>query len=195
MRLTLQPQGPASAGRRPVCHSIRARAQADGLTIPDLNDLMADLWERSRDPLTDTSWLQIWRSQIVGHSLGAEFREDRKIENGVRDCQPTMNGVGGEVHARDRTVEKIGRFKQLERRFSGLDLGTGTPAARRAPCLTNSPGATTSAHLPGEPHEAQTPPGRARSRMTDPQSEPPKPLPASSSAPQELASAQPRPPP
>ena len=32
------------------------------------------------------------RSQIVGHSLGAEFREDRKIENGVRDCQPTTNG-------------------------------------------------------------------------------------------------------
>jgi hypothetical protein len=39
------------------------------------------------------------------------------------------------------------------------------------------------------------PPGRARSRMTDPQSEPPKPLPASSSAPQENASAQPRAPP
>src|SRR5215813_13139975 len=63
----------------------------------------------------------------IGHSLGAEFREDRKIENRVRDCQPTTNGVGGEVHASDRTVEKIGRFKQLERRFPGLDLGTGTP--------------------------------------------------------------------
>ena len=67
------------------------------------------------------------RREIVSHALGAQFREDRKIEDGVRDCQPTTNGVGREVYARDRAVEKIRSFEQLERRFPNLDLGARPP--------------------------------------------------------------------
>jgi hypothetical protein len=51
------------------------------------------------------------RREIVSHAFGAQFREDRKIENGVRDGQPATNGVGGEVHTRDRAVEKIRSFE------------------------------------------------------------------------------------
>ena len=67
------------------------------------------------------------RREIVSNAFGAQFREDRKIENEVRDGQPATNGVGGEVHTRDRAVEIIRSFEQLERRFPDLDLGVRPP--------------------------------------------------------------------
>jgi hypothetical protein len=45
----------------------------------------------------------------------------------VRDCQPTTNGVGREVYARDRACLEIRSFEQLERRFPNLDLGARPP--------------------------------------------------------------------
>jgi hypothetical protein len=48
------------------------------------------------------------RREIVSHALGAQFREDWKIENRVRDCEPATNGISGQVHARDNAIEKIG---------------------------------------------------------------------------------------
>src|SRR6516162_1111154 len=51
------------------------------------------------------------RREIVSHTLGAQFREDWKIEDRARDCEPATNGIGGEVHVRDRAIEKIRSFE------------------------------------------------------------------------------------